>query len=63
LVTGEKTGSTTNGKYANLPEKFKIAIVDFPGKDHITYWAEKPYGRILGVTKEQLDLSFGVSIL
>lgn len=62
-VTGEKTGFTTNAKFHALPENFKVALLNFPDKDQISYWAEKPYGRIVGVEKEDLDPSFGVSIL
>lgn len=46
------TGLTTDIRsFDDLPAEYKTQLADFPYKDNIVYWANKPYGRVVGVTK------------
>jgi hypothetical protein len=46
------TGLTTDIKvFEDLPAEYRTQLADFPYKEKIIYWANKPYGRIIGVTK------------
>jgi hypothetical protein len=52
--TGEKLGFTIDSPFVHLPEAYKEALADFPYKDNIIYWADKPYGRVVGVSNKDL---------
>ena len=44
-----QTGRTTDASFESLPLDYKNQLIDFAFKDKILYWADKPYGRIIGV--------------
>jgi hypothetical protein len=50
FVTHEKTGFTTDSSWENLPEYFKNRLDKTKYSNKIMYWAEKPYGNVIGVT-------------
>jgi hypothetical protein len=46
------TGFTTDiSSFDELPDEYKLQLATFPYKSSIMYWANKPYGRVVGVTK------------
>lgn len=49
--TGALLGWTQDSDYNNLPESFKSKLADCAFKQSILYFAEKPYGNVVGVTK------------
>jgi hypothetical protein len=49
FYTNEETGFTNNGGWEALPDYFKNKLDKTIYKNRIIYWAEKPYGNIIGV--------------
>lgn len=49
--TGVLLGWTQDCTYENLPEAFKTKLASSSFKKYVIYFAEKPYGNIVGVTK------------
>ena len=47
--TGELLGFTQTQDFEKYPDAFKTKLADFPHKHHLVYWAEKPYGNVVGV--------------
>lgn len=47
--TNELLGFTQGGSFDKMPDAFKSKLVDFPHKNSLEYWAEKPYGNVIGV--------------
>jgi len=48
-LDGNQTQFTTFATYAELPEKYKSALVDYKLKEHIFGWSDRKYGRIVYV--------------
>lgn len=47
--THQELGYTTDVAAEKMPEDFEAKLSNFQYKDNILYWANKPYGQIVGV--------------
>lgn len=51
-ITNEETGFTNETE--TLPDEYKNKLNGFPHMNLIYYWADKPYGQVIGVATKNL---------